>query len=104
MSLLLMYERRSTFCHRCGILGYQVRECLSNAILDEDGEEVFPYGAWMIVFTGGGRQKLGGRVAKAGKDLSVRLNMRDTTVGRQLSSLGDHGARREEDSNGLNNP
>ena len=50
--LLLQYERLPTFCYRCGFLGHSFRECLLDALYDENGKETLSYGAWLSVSTG----------------------------------------------------
>ena len=44
VTMLLLYERLPSFCHRCGIIGHQIKECLKDAELGLDGKEIIHFG------------------------------------------------------------
>ncbi|KAL5539058.1 hypothetical protein UlMin_044550 [Ulmus minor] len=57
VTMLLLYERLPLFCHRCGIIGHQIKECLKDAELGLDGKEIIHFGSWMTAPQGGFRSR-----------------------------------------------
>ena len=92
-TLVLMYERLPTLCHRCGILGHQVKECLTEGVLGENGKVALRFGSWMIASPGGGRQQTTEKLDAVGGAQSQRAPSCSLAFSKQLPHSMGSGER-----------